>query len=152
MILATSALAPPPLASTHLECAICPICSSIYNKRKELLHHLRTSTDDLHKTFRYTSNEPAHSSSLLNLGIPLGPLACGALFDGGTTCTSKPLDAHIARGTCRTRRPGASPLRRELDGPFMPTTTRGVSTALASHAAQARLDPQSVPVNSAAVT
>jgi hypothetical protein len=149
VIMSTSAHAPPPLASTHLEC---PICSNIYNTRKKFLHHLRFSTDDLHKTCRYTANEPAHSSSLLTLGILPCPLACGALFDGCTTCISQPLYAHIARGTCRARRPGTSPLRRELDGPFMLTTTRGVSAALATQAAQARMDPQSVPVNYVAVT
>ncbi len=44
---------------------------------------------------------------------------------------------------------GAALLPRELDGPYMPTTTTGVTRALMSEAQQAALDPSLVPVNSA---
>jgi len=89
---------------------------------------------------------------LLALGILPCPLAYGALFDGGLTGTSRPMDAHIARGTCRARWLGASPPRRELDGPYMPTTTSGVSAVLSSQPTHAHLDPMSTLVSSAAVT
>jgi len=42
--------ATPPVASSSLAC---PICAAIYLRRKDLLYHLRTSTDEPHKTFRY---------------------------------------------------------------------------------------------------
>ena len=142
-------LAPPPVTASHLACAV---CGKSYKNRKELLHHLRTSTDEPHKTFRYSAIELVHSSSIASLDILPCPLACGALFDGGRTCTSRPLDAHIARGPCRARHLDCLPLPRERDGPFMPTTTRGVATALDLEAAQERQDPQSVPINAAVVT
>jgi hypothetical protein len=79
------------------------------------------------------------------------PLGCGDPFDGGSTGTSRPLDVHIARGLCRPRRLGSSPLPRELDGTYLSTITRGVSAALESHVAQARLDPSSAPVISTVI-
>jgi hypothetical protein len=149
VIIAASNSAPLPVASTHLAC---PVCGNSYKKRKEIVHHTRTSTDEPHATFRYIAIEPVHSSSLASLGTLPCPLACGALFDGGSTCTSRPLAAHIARGTCRARRPGSLPLPREWDGPFMPTTTRGVTATLDSEVAHARHVPQLVPNNEADVT
>ena len=149
VIMITSSSAPPPLATTSLAC---PTCNKIYTKRKELLHHLRTSTDEQHKTLRYCACELAHILTRSLLGVLPYPLGCGALFDGGSSGTSRPLDAHIARCSCRPRRLGSSPLPRELNGPYMPTTTRGVSAAIDSHAAQARLDPSTTPVNAAANT
>jgi len=52
---------------------------------------------------------------------------------------------------CRARCPGAVPLPRELDGPFMPTTTNGFTAALMSEAQQADSDPSLAPLNSAAI-
>ncbi len=127
-----------PLATTTLACSI---CSSTYSKRKELLHHLRISSDEVHTTFRYDSSAPANASILLALGVLPCPLACGALFDGRSTCTSKELDAHIARGSCRARRLGSLPLPREFDTPYLSTITRGVTVALESVASQAHDDP-----------
>jgi hypothetical protein len=111
---------PPLVANFSLAC---PICAATYTRKKELLHHLRTSTDEPHKSYWYDACALVNTPRLLALGILPCPLACGALIDGGTTRTSRPLDANIARGTCRARRLGTSPPRRELDGPYMPTTT-----------------------------
>jgi hypothetical protein len=47
---------PSRLATTSLAC---PICSNTFSKRKDLLYHLRTSTDDNHKTFRDDASAPA---------------------------------------------------------------------------------------------
>jgi hypothetical protein len=137
------------LATTSLAC---PSCNIIYTKRKEPLQHLRTSTTEQHKTLRYCAYDHVNAPTLSLLGVHPCPLGCGALFDGGSTGTLRPMDARIARGSCRPRRSGSSLLPRELDGPFMPTTTRGVTTALASQAAQARHDPMFAHANSAAIT
>ena len=61
------------------------------------------------------------------------------------------MEAHIARGTCRARRHGSSLPPRELDRPYLPTTTRVVAATLASNATQVHQDPSSVPVNSTAI-
>ena len=95
---------PPSVTTSSL---VCPICENIYHRRKELPHHLYTSTDEPHKTFRYHACALANASRLLELGVLPCPLACGALFDGETTCTSRPLEAHIACGSCRARRSGS---------------------------------------------
>jgi len=135
------------LATTSLAC---PICSDTFRKRKELLHYPGTSFD---KTFRYDASTPENASRLFPpLGVLPCPLACGALFDGGTTGSSTPLDAHIARGTCRARRLGPLPAPRKMCGPYLSTTTRGITAVLASLASQARLYPISAPMNSATVT
>ena len=62
-----------------------------------------TSTYDNHKKIRYNTYTAANVLRLLGLGVLPCPLACGALFDGGTSGSPRPLDAHIVRGTCRTR-------------------------------------------------
>jgi hypothetical protein len=139
---------PPNLAPTTLACLT---CANRYSNKKELFHHLRTSSDEQHKTLRYDAYSPAFELTLLALGILPCPRACGALFDGGVTCTSRPLAKHIEQGKCRARNLGATPLPRKLDGPFMPTTTTGVNATLMYEAQQAAIDPASVPVNSAAI-
>jgi hypothetical protein len=139
----------PSIAATSLAS---PICSSSYTKRKELLHQLGTSSDKLHKTFRYDAFTLANIYGLLALGVLPCPLACGALFDGGYTCTLRAPDTHIARGSCRAHRLGSLPLPREMDRPYMPTTTRGITAALKSVASEARGDPSSAPLNTAAIT
>ena len=142
-------LAPSSLATTILAC---PLCSSTYSKRKELLHPLRTSSHEIHKTFRYDASAHANASNNLALGVLPCPLAHGAVFDGGSTRTSKELDAHIARGTYCTRRLGSLPRPRELDGPFLSPTTRGVTAALDCVASRARDDPTASPLNLAAIS
>ena len=127
----------------------CPTCVNRYRNKKELLHHLRSSSDDLHKTFRYDACTPSIEPTLLAVGILPCPRACGALFDGGANCTSRPLEKHIEQG--HSRNPGAAPLPRELDGPFIPTTTTSGTTALLSEAYQAATNPASAPVNSSAI-
>jgi len=87
-----SSILPPNLASTTLAC---PTCGNIYRNKKELIHHLRTSTEELHKIFRYDANKPGIKPSLLALGILPCPRWGGAFFDGGPTCTSRPLVRHI---------------------------------------------------------
>jgi hypothetical protein len=133
-----TSILPPNLASTTL---VCPTCANTYRNKKELIHHLRTSTDELHKIFRYDASKLDIEPSLLALGIVPCPRGCGAFFDGGTTCTSRSLVRRIGQGKCRARNLGAAPLPRELDGPFMPTTTTGVTVALMSEARQAATDP-----------
>jgi len=143
-----SSMLPPSLASTTLAC---PTCANIYRNKKELIHHLRTSTDELHKIFRYDASKPDIEPSLLVLGILPCPRGCGAFFDRGTTCTSRPLVRHIEQGKCRARNHGAAPFPREIYGPFMPTTTTGVTPALVSEARHAATDLASAHMNSAAI-
>jgi len=69
---------PSSLATTSLAC---PLCAVIYLGRKDLLYHLRTSTNEPYKTFRYDACAPAIAYRLLILGVLPCPLACGALFD-----------------------------------------------------------------------
>ena len=102
------------LATTTLSCSI---FSSTYSKRKDLLHHLRFFLDEIHKTFRYDASAFANASELLALGVFPCPLACGVLFDRGSTYTSRALDTHIARGTCRTHLIGRLPLPRTSNKP-----------------------------------
>ncbi len=129
---------PPHLASTTLAC---PTCANLYSNKKELLHHLRTSSDEIHKTFRYDASNPAIKPALLAPGILPCPRGCSAFFDDGTTRTSRPLERHIELAKCRALCHGAAPLPRELDGPFMPTTTTAVTAALMAEAQQAASDP-----------
>ena len=65
-----------------------------------------------------------------------------------------PLDAHITRYLSRTS-VGFFPVPpRELSGPYLPITTKGVRTRtkLVSMVSQTRLNPCSVPINYATVT
>jgi hypothetical protein len=84
----------------------------------------------------------------LALGVPPCPHAYGALFDGGATCTSRPLDTHIARGSCRARWLGSLHLPRELDRHYIPTTTRGVTTTVSSLALPSTEGPEFGPMHS----
>jgi len=139
---------PPHLASTTLAS---PTCANLYSNKKELLHHLRTSSDEIHKTFRYDANNLAIEPTLLALGIFPCPRGCGAFFDGGTARTSRILERNIELAKCRDRCPGAAPLPRELDGPFMPTTTTGVTAALMAEVQEAASYLSLAPVNSASI-
>jgi len=107
----------PPLVATSS--LACPIFAATYIRKKELLHHMRTSADEPHKSFRYDACALVNAPRLLALGILPCLLACGALFDWGKIRTSKPSGCPHSRKTRRARRPGASPPRRELDGPYM---------------------------------
>jgi len=112
------------LDSTSLACRR---CANHYYNKKELLHHLRSSSDELHKTFRNDACTSSIEPTLLALGILPCPRACGALFDGGANCTSRPLERHIETGNCRARNPGAVTLPRE------PTCRIGLFTVTLVH-------------------
>jgi hypothetical protein len=72
-VVVTSSLPMPhSIVPTLLEGLICGINC---NKRNELLHHLRTSTDEPHTTCRYSASEPPNAPLLLELGVLRRPLA-----------------------------------------------------------------------------
>jgi len=126
----------------------CPICSTRFTIRKQLLDHLRSEPDPGHKALRFGACDSAHYPQLLQQGVLACPLRCGAYFNGGEHGVSKPLDFHVARANFRDRRPTAPPA--ELNGPYRATTTVGVRSSLAAQARAARSDPGSVPPHSAA--
>ena len=101
-----------------------------------------------HKPVRFE----ACQSALYPQVVVQGVLAClrgrGAVFNGGDTGSSKPLETHIARGSCRDRRPHAPSL--ELNGPFLATSIAGVYATLAQ-AAAARFEPHLAPPHAAAI-
>jgi hypothetical protein len=98
----------------------CPPCLSAYPTRKLLLEHLRTDPEIEHKTLRFGATESPMYPLLKQQGVMACPRGCGAFFNGGDQCISKPLKLHTGRGRCRDRRPSAAPA--ELNGPYMATT------------------------------
>jgi len=71
------------------------------------------------------------------------------VLQSGDTSTSKPLELHIARGSCRDRRPQAPP--PELGVPYLATFIVGVRATLMAQAIAARLAPHNAPPHSVGV-
>jgi len=138
----------PPVALAPLAFT-CSKCSTSFPSRKLLLQHLRSDNDDPHKTCRFGAAESHSYPTLLAHGVLACHRGCGALFDGGSDATSKPYDAHLARGNCRHRRPKAPP--PELVGPYSATSISGVRATLTAQAAVARSAPNAAPSHSTAV-
>jgi hypothetical protein len=113
-----SSIAPSPLVFT------CPICTFNFPTRRILLEHLRSSSNNDHKSFRFGAYESPYYPLLVAQGVLAYPRGCGAFFNGGDTGSSKLLEASIARGSCCDRRTQAPLL--EVDGPFLVTTMAGV--------------------------
>jgi hypothetical protein len=90
---------PPPLALT------CSIFSASFPSRKLLLQHLRSDNDGPYNTSSFGAAESHSYPMLLAQGVLACHRGCGAFFYGGSDATSKPYDAHLARGNCRDRRP-----------------------------------------------
>jgi hypothetical protein len=95
--------APPPLDFT------CPTCSFIFPTRKLLLEHLRSAAYIGHKPFRFGACQSALYPQVVAQGVIACPHGSGAFFNGGDTGSSKFLEEHISRGSCRDRRPQAPP-------------------------------------------
>jgi hypothetical protein len=143
-VLLVSSIAPSPVAFT------CPICTFIFPTRKLPLKHLRRATDNTHKLFKFGACESAqYYPQLAAQGVLAFPRGCGALFNGGDSGSSEPLEAHIARGSCRDRRPQAPP--PELDGPFLATTVVGVRASFPTQAATTMSVPHMAPPHASAV-
>ena len=102
----------------------CPICPNRYPTRKLLLEHMRSESEQSHKTLRFGARESAHYPALKLQGVLAYPRGCGAYFNGGDNAVSKPLELHIGRRNCRDRRPTAP--TTELQGPYLATTIAGV--------------------------
>jgi len=127
----------------------CPLCLSVYPTRKQLLEHLRSDPRIEHKTFRFGATESPMYPMLMQQGVMACPRGCGAFFNGGDKCISKPLELHIGRGRCHDRRPLAAPT--ELNGPYMATTIARIGASLTAQATTARSAPENTPPHSAAV-
>ena len=97
----------------------CPLCLTAFPTRKLFLEHLRSEPELEHKAFRFGATESPLYPLLQQQGVLACPRGCGALFNGGDQCTSKPLELHIGRARCRDRRPSAA--LAELNGPYLAT-------------------------------
>jgi hypothetical protein len=127
----------------------CPLCPTTFPTRKLLLDHLRSDPELEHKNFRFGAAESSLYPQLQQQGVLACPRGCGAFFNGGDHCASKPLELHVQRARCRDRRQAAAPA--ELQGPYLATTIAGVRATLTAQAATARSAPERVPPHTAAV-
>ena len=127
----------------------CPLCLTTFPTRKQLLEHLRSDPEIEHKAFRFGATELGLYPQLKHQVELACPRECGAFFNGGNQCTSRPLELHVERARCRDRRPSAAPA--ELHGPYLATTIAGVRATLTAQATTVRFSPESVPPHTAAV-
>jgi len=70
-----------------------------YSGCKELLHHIRTATDETRKTLGLGATYSNQALQMLAKRIIFCSRGCGAFFDGGPHGSSKPCETHMARGT-----------------------------------------------------